>query len=293
VRREENVGENKLRTYRDAVAIITGGASGIGRALGEALAGHGAEVVLADRQAGLAEEVAAGIRATGGKARAAELDVTDFAAVDRLVRETAASRGRLDYLFNNAGIVVAGDVGDYQLEDWDRVLDVNLRGVVHGVQAAYALMRQQGFGHLVNTASVAGLVPIPRLLSYTASKYAVVGLSTALRVEAAAAGVRVSVLCPGAVETAIVGGGKFGKVLRPPPPEVQRRLWKEGRPITAGQLARAALAAVARNRAIIVIPWWWRLAWWLHRLSPTLGLALARRHYLATRKRLDEGRAAL
>src|SRR5436309_16115827 len=98
--------ESRLRTYKGGVAIITGGASGIGRALGEELARRGAEVVLADLQADLAEQVAAGIRGAGGKALAASLDVTDFHAVQALVGQTASRAGRLDYLFNNAGIVV-------------------------------------------------------------------------------------------------------------------------------------------------------------------------------------------
>jgi len=117
-----------LRTYVGAQVIITGGASGIGRALGEALARRGADVVLADLQADLAEQVAAGIRATGGKATARHLDVTDFKAVADLVQQVVGSAGRLDYLFNNAGIVVAGEVQHYELPDWDRVIDVNCAG---------------------------------------------------------------------------------------------------------------------------------------------------------------------
>jgi NAD(P)-dependent dehydrogenase (short-subunit alcohol dehydrogenase family) len=179
-----------LRTYRDAVAVVTGGASGIGLALAEELSRRGAEVVVTDLQAELAEEVAAGIRARGGKATADFLDVTDFAAVQRLVEATAEARGRIDYLFNNAGIAVLGEVAHYQIEDWTRVLDVNLRGVVHGVQAVYPILLRQGFGHIVNTASIAGLLPLGGLLSYSTSKHAVVGLSTSLRIEAAAAGVR-------------------------------------------------------------------------------------------------------
>jgi NAD(P)-dependent dehydrogenase (short-subunit alcohol dehydrogenase family) len=282
--------QGKLRTYDGAVAVITGGASGIGRALGEELARRGAEVVLADLQSELAEEVAAKIRSAGGKATAARLDVTAFAAVNDLVKDVAGRAGRLDYLFNNAGIVVAGEVEHYEPADWDRVIDVNLRGVTNGVQAAYPIMSRQGFGHIVNTASIAGLVPFTGLLSYSATKHAVVGLSTCLRVEAAAWGVRVSVLCPGAVETAIVGGGKFGKVLRPPPPEVQRRLWERARPIAPERFARTALAHIARNRAIIVVPWWWKLVWWLYRLSPALGLAFARRQYLSSKRALEESR---
>lgn len=284
--------QSQLRTFQGAVAIITGGASGIGRALGEELARQQAEVVLADLQIEVAEEIAASIRSAGGKARAMRLDVTDFDAVQTLVEQVASSAGRLDYLFNNAGIVIAGEAQHYEIQDWNRVIDVNLRGVVNGVQAAYPIMRRQKFGHIVNTASIAGLLPMTGLLSYSVSKHAVVGLSTCLRVEAAALGIRVSVLCPGAVETAIVGGGKFGKVLQPLPPEVQRRLWEQGRPISPERFARAAVAAVARNKAIIVVPWWWKIFWWMYRLSPTLTLAWTRRNFLAVKRILEESKAA-
>jgi NAD(P)-dependent dehydrogenase (short-subunit alcohol dehydrogenase family) len=264
--------DNSLRTYRDAVAIVTGGASGIGRALGEALAKRGARVVLADRQIDVAREVAAGICAKGGHATAAELDVTDFPATERLIRETFESSGRLDYLFNNAGLGIVGEASQYTLSDWDWVLDVNLRGVIHGVQAAYPIMRRQGFGHIVNTASAAGLFPSPLVVSYVAAKHAVVGLSTALRIEAAAAGVRVSVLCPGAVRTrALEDGGKFGKWMLPIGPEVLKPMTEMQRPITPERLAERALRAIARNKAIIVIPWWTRVLWWLTRLSPAFG----------------------
>jgi NAD(P)-dependent dehydrogenase (short-subunit alcohol dehydrogenase family) len=282
-----------LRTYRDAVAVVTGGASGIGRALAEELSRRGAEVVVADLQADLAEEVAAGIRARGGQATAEFLDVTDFAAVQRLVGATADARGRIDYLFNNAGIAVLGELVHYQIEDWYRVLDVNLRGVVHGVQAVYPILWRQGFGHIVNTASIAGLLPVAGLLSYSASKHAVVGLSTSLRIEAAAAGVRVSVLCPGAIETPIVSGGKFGKILQPAPEEVRRRLWEKNRPISPERCAREALDGVARNRAVLVVPSRWRIAWWLYRLSPSLALALSQRRFQRFRRKVeDAGRAA-
>jgi NAD(P)-dependent dehydrogenase (short-subunit alcohol dehydrogenase family) len=271
-------GESSLRTFAGAVAIVTGGASGIGRALGEALARRGARVVLADVQADLAEEVAAGIREGGGRATAEGLDVTDFAATDRLVQGTSRGAGRLDYLFNVAGIGIVGEARYYGLEDWYRVLDVNLRGVVHGVQAAYPIMLRQGFGHIVNMASGAGLWPSPFVVGYCTTKHAVVGLSTSLRIEAAAAGVRVSVLCPGAVRTpALTCESRYGKVLPPIPPQVLRELVERQRPMRPEQFAEKALRAVARNRAIIVIPSWWRIVWWLNRLSPGLGLYLGRK----------------
>jgi NAD(P)-dependent dehydrogenase (short-subunit alcohol dehydrogenase family) len=279
---------NTLRTFDGAVAIITGGASGIGRALGEALARRGAAVVLADRQAELAAQVADGIRAGGGKATAADVDVTDFAAVSRLVERTVTDHGRLDYLFNNAGIGHVGEVRYYQLEDWDRVFDVCVRGVTHGVQAAYPVMIRQGFGHIVNTASMAGLVPSPWVVSYTAAKYAVVGLSLALRVEAEAVGVRVSALCPGVVRTPILeAGGKYGKVLPHVSVERQRAHMERMRPMDPGQFARRVLTAVARNRAIIIEPGWWKLFWWLNRLSPRLGEYLGRVGLAQARKTLQ------
>jgi NAD(P)-dependent dehydrogenase (short-subunit alcohol dehydrogenase family) len=280
--------DNSLRTFEGAVALVMGGASGIGRALGEALARRGARVLLADLQVDLAKEVAARIRENGSQATAEELDVTDFSAMNALVQNTFRSAGRLDYIFNNAGIGIVGEARLYELEDWYRVLDVNLRGVIHGVQAAYPIMLRQGFGHIVNTASAAGLLPAPLVVGYCATKHAVVGLLTSLRIEAAAAEVRVSVLCPGVVRTpALIDGGKYDKVLLPVPREVQQALIERQRPMQAERFAEQALRAVAKNRAIIVIPSWWRMVWWLYRLSPTLGFYLGRK-MLETTKRTVE-----
>jgi NAD(P)-dependent dehydrogenase (short-subunit alcohol dehydrogenase family) len=279
---------DSLRTFAGATAVITGGASGIGRALGEALAHRGASVVLADRQLELAQQVAAGIRDRGGQATAEELDVTDPAAVRRVVEGAHAAAGRLDYMFNNAGIGVIGEVQLYRPDDWSHIVDVNLGGVIHGIQAAYPLMLRQGFGHIVNTASLAGLFPYPLVAAYCATKHAVVGLSTSLRLEAAAAGVRVSVLCPGPVRTpALVDGGKFGRMLQPMPAEALRAMVDRQRPITAERFAEQAVRAVARNRAIVVIPGWWKLLWWVYRLSPGLGLFVGRQGLAMARKSLQ------
>ena len=276
-----------LRIFDGAVAIMTGGASGIGRALSEALDRRGASVVLADRQIELAQEVAAGIQEKGGKASAVELDVTDFPAVDQLVRATSQAHGRLDYMFNNAGIAIGGEVRVCQIEDWDSVLNVNLHGVVNGVQTAYPVMLSQGYGHIVNTASMAGLLPMPAAVSYAATKHAVVGLSKSLRVEAASYGVRVSVLCPGFIRTPILYGGKYGKNLQAVPPEVQEEFIRKYRPMDPARFAEKVLDALARNKALIIVPGWWRLFWWLSRLSPALESALAQRSYRSVRKAMQ------
>jgi NAD(P)-dependent dehydrogenase (short-subunit alcohol dehydrogenase family) len=277
-----------LRIFEGAVAIVTGGASGIGKALGEALAGRGCEVILADLQAELAQEVAAGMRARGWKAAAARLDVADFSAVEGLVRETAGRCGRLDYMFNNAGIGIAGELRLHTIEHWGHILDVNLRGVIHGIQAAYPVMLEQRFGHIVNTASMQGLMPGPGLGSYATTKYAVVGLSKSLRAEAASAGIRVSVLCPGVIRTPLLLGGKYGTLLEPIPEAAQLAFFERFRPMDPAKFAGRVLRQVARDRPVIIVPAWWKAIWWIDRAFPGLSLVLAQKRFEAMRKRLFE-----
>lgn len=262
------------------VAFITGGASGIGRALAEELAGQGVEVVLADRQIEVAEEVAASIRQAGGAATAVELDVRDLGQFQRAADETVARTGRIDYLFNNAGIGVGGDMARYEQRDWDDVFDVNLRGVAHGIQAVYPLMCRQGSGHIVNTASMAGLLPAPHTGSYCATKHAVVGLSKALRIEAKEHGVRVSVLCPGVIRTPILGAGKYGRSnLTSEGDQKMMGFWEQLRPMDPRAFARKTLRQVDRNAPIIIVPSWWKLFWLMERLSPRLSLWVWQRTY--------------
>jgi NAD(P)-dependent dehydrogenase (short-subunit alcohol dehydrogenase family) len=250
-------------------AIVTGGASGIGRALAAELLRHGLHVTIADLKD--AEKAAKEL----GCAHAA-LDVADAAAVRELVTEVHTEHGRLDFLFNNAGIAVGGHAEELTLDHWNRAIDVNLRGVVHGVHAAYPLMIEQGFGHIVNTASLAGLAPAPMMLPYTASKHAVVGLSLGLRAEAAAHGVRVSVVCPGFVDTPLLDNANPGlpqtevaRQARTAAVKAQRRLYP------AEALARDILRGLARDQALIVAPRRARLAWRLVRLSPSLAATVA------------------
>ncbi|MBI3769580.1 MAG: SDR family oxidoreductase [Deltaproteobacteria bacterium] len=291
---------SRIRVFDGGVAIITGGASGIGRALGEALAERGADVVLADVQRELVDDVAAQMRSRGLKASAAYLDVVDHDSVKRLVDETKKERGRLDYMFNNAGIGAGGELIDHTMENWNRILDVNLKGVIHGVHVAYPVMIEQGYGHIVNTASMQGLLPAPLTASYATTKYAVVGLSKALRAEAASKGIRVSVLCPGVIRTPLLGGGVHG-IPHPSISKETQREWTERyferfRPMNATEFARKVLRQLTRNKAIIVVPSWWKVLWWLDRASPTLSIVLARRIFESAVRELtkisDAGRRA-
>jgi NAD(P)-dependent dehydrogenase (short-subunit alcohol dehydrogenase family) len=260
--------------FRSKVAIITGGASGIGRALAERLSASGCEVVLADRQIGVAEQAADAIVDRGGSATAHELDVRDLSAFQQLARDIKRRSGRIDYLFNNAGIAVGGEMHEYAPEDWHDVFDVNLRGVAHGIHAVYPIMIAQGHGHIINTASVAGLLPSPGMGSYTATKHAVVGITKALRVEAERHGVRVSALCPGAIRTPILHGGKYGRLHRAVSMDKMKELIETFRPLDPDELARRALRGIERNEAFIVVPKLYKAFWYLERLSPTLSLKL-------------------
>jgi NAD(P)-dependent dehydrogenase (short-subunit alcohol dehydrogenase family) len=275
-----------IRIFDSATAIVTGGASGIGRALAVALAKRGCEVVLADLQIELAEEVVSEISVSGGKAKAVKIDVTDFPAMQHLVEETVKRTGRLDYIFNNAGIAIGGGVNHYGIEHWNQIVDVNLRGVINGVQAAYKIMIAQGFGHIINTASMAGLMVSPGVVAYATTKYGVVGLSKSLRAEAANMGIRVSVVCPGVVRTPILEGGRYGKMLIDIPAEQIRQMWEKLKPMPPNIFAEKVLNSVAKNRAIIIVPSWWKLYWWLNRLSPSLGMFLAQKRFQKVQKEL-------
>jgi NADP-dependent 3-hydroxy acid dehydrogenase YdfG len=259
--------------FAGKTAIITGGASGIGAAFARALAAGGAEVVIADRQLELAEALASELRNKGGKATPLELDVRDFESMKRVVDATVARTGRIDLFFNNAGISIGGEMHRYALADWIDVIDVNLRGVAHGIQAVYPVMVAQRSGHIINTASMAGLVTAIGTGSYTMTKHAVVGLSKALRAEARDHGVRVSVLCPGVIRTPILSGGRYGRVgTDGVSPEQMKSMWERLFPMDPDLFAKKALRAIARDKAIIVLPRWWKIVWYLERISPWLSL---------------------
>ena len=253
-------------SFTGVVAIITGGASGIGQALCEELGRRGAIVVVADIDCQRAQQVAATIMAQGGRAESAVVDVADARQIGNLVEQTVARHLRLDYLFNNAAIGVVGELRDLTPEHWRRLVDVNLLGVVFGMMAAYTVMVRQGSGHIVNVASLAGLTPSPIMTAYSTTKWAVVGFSTSLRVEATSLGVKVAVACPSLVRTHFSDRTACLKVNKE---EYLKRLpWRFM--MEPNDTARAILRGVVRNQAIIVCPWHGRLVWWCQRHFPWL-----------------------
>ena len=233
--------------------MVTGAASGIGAALARRLRSFGATVLTTDLEGDVDRE----------------LDVGDLDAFGALIAET----GVPDYLFANAGISMGGPTHELTRAHWDRVIDVNLNGVVNAVLAAYPGMVERGSGHLVATASGAGLAAPPFVTAYAATKHAVVGLALGLRPEAALHGVRVSVLCPGAVETPALDRLPADDLPWTPTPPVTARQYLSmvgQQPVEVDRFARLALKGVARDRAIIAVPASARMLWYLHRLSPAL-----------------------
>jgi NAD(P)-dependent dehydrogenase (short-subunit alcohol dehydrogenase family) len=251
--------------FKGKTAIVTGGASGIGRALCIELAGRGAAVTVADLNGNAAGRVADEITEAGGSAHALALDVSDEGAVFRAVEAAVEGSGRLDYYFNNAGIGISADALDLAIEQWRKVFDVNLFGVLYGTLAAYAAMARQGSGHIVNVSSMAGFAPFSMNTPYTAAKYGVVGLTDALRHEAAARGVRMTLVCPGIVRTSfydsmeVVGTDRGAYTGRLP-----RRL------IGPERAAAVILRGVAKNRRLILFPFHARALWWVKKLAPVL-----------------------
>ncbi|WP_029107936.1 SDR family oxidoreductase [Mycobacterium sp. URHD0025] len=266
-------------------AIVTGAGSGIGAALCRALVAAGAEVLCTD-----IDEAAAACTAAPLGARSARLDVTDAAAVQSAVDGVVDRTGRLDLMFNNAGIVWGGDTELLTLDQWNAIIDVNVRGVVHGVAAAYPQMIRQGHGHIVNTASMAGLAAAGQLTSYVMTKHAVVGLSLALRSEAAAHGVGVLAVCPAAVETPILDKGAVGGF-------VGRDYFLQGQGVKtaydADRLAADTLRAIARNKAVVVKPRRAHASWLIARLAPGLMQRLSMRFVASQRAGQAARRSAL
>lgn len=264
-----------MTTYVGASAIVTGAGSGIGLALSRALIARGAHVWLTDINE---TAVTAAAEKLGPAAHPAALDVRDSAAVQALVRRVVAGHNGLDFLFNNAGIGISGEMHRLSIEHFDRIIDVNLRGVLNGIAAAYPLMVKQGHGHIVNTASGAGLLPMPLMTPYSMTKHAVVGLSTSLRLEAENYGVRVSVLCPSAVETPILDRDGPEDLPKTWGPNVRRYLTKlGGPPYAVDAFADYALDGIEANRGIIIAPASARMAVLLNRIAPKLVLQRVRK----------------
>ena len=186
-------------------------------------------------------------------------------------------------MFNNAGVGLAGELRHIKLADWQRIIDTNLWGVIHGVHATYPVMLRQGLGQIVNISSASGLVPRPGMVPYATSKYAVVGLSTSLRIETANAGVRVNVVCPFNVTTSIFSNAVYRNVNGHALVADNPIPW-----VSVERCVKTLLKGVRRNRAIITMPLYAQLEWWVYHVCPPLAaVLLERRRQLFCKHRIE------
>ncbi|WP_102418734.1 SDR family oxidoreductase [Mycobacterium sp. 4858] len=260
----------RFTNFEDAVAIVTGGGMGLGEALCEELGRRGATVVVADIDGDAARQVAQRLAQAGTPAVAVPVDVADPIAMAELIENTVSEYGRIDYMINNAGIAIGGDSRDLSMQQWRRVLDVDLLGVVYGTVHAYRAMARQGHGHIINVSSLSGLVPQPGNAAYCTSKHGIVGLSLSLRAEGVDLGVKVSAACPGDMKTKIYDNMVVVNMPREQVATLSRRTHYLMPQMSAEAAARAILRGAERNRPLIVFPVVVQVIWHLYRRFPGL-----------------------
>jgi len=201
-----------MQEFKDKIAIVTGGASGIGQGIARALAGEGAHLVIADIDRDAAGAAATDLTARGARSVALQTDVREPDSVDALFDAARSEFGGVDLVFNNAGVYLGGEMRDCTFDDWKFVLDVNVDGVFHVGQRAAAFLREQGRGgYIVNTASIGGHMSHPGGLAYAVSKFGVVAYSEAMRTDLEGDGIGVSTLCPGPIDTNLTASDRLRK----------------------------------------------------------------------------------
>jgi NAD(P)-dependent dehydrogenase (short-subunit alcohol dehydrogenase family) len=268
----------KRRDLRDQRVLVTGAASGIGRATALAFAACGARLFVCDVNEGeLPKLVPELVRGGAVSARSFCVDVSSEQAMLRLADEVHADGGALDVLVNNAGVCLAGGFLATTLEDWRWLMGPNLWGVVFGCHAFIPAMARRGRGHVVNVASAAGFFNLAELAAYGTTKYAVLGLSEALRDELAPLGIGVSAICPGFVRTTIVDGLRVRGKERPEHERQAIADFLRRRNFDPERVGRAIVSGVLENRALVLVTPEARALHALKRVAPLLGPRLVRR----------------
>lgn len=256
-----------IKDFRGKVVVVTGAGSGIGKASALAFASEGAKLVLSDVSEERLKEVAEKIGEKSAVVLIKKADVSDKKQVEELASFVIKEFGRVDILHNNAGVAVGGRVEKTPIEDWQWIVGINFWGVVYGINSFLPYMISQKYGHIINTASLFGLIGVPGAGAYCATKFAVVGLSEALRAEVKQYGIGVSVICPGLINTNIICDGRTclsenGAANRC---TVEKFFRDYGR--SPEKVASAVLKAVRKNKAVVPVGFEAWIQWFLKRIS--------------------------
>ncbi len=222
------------------VVVITGASSGLGEAAARLLSAQGASVVLGARRVDRLQSLAGELTGSGGKALAIATDVTHYEQVKRLVDAAVQTYGRIDVMLNNAGLMPLSPIDRLKIDDWDRMIDVNIKGVLYGIAAALPYMKQQKAGHIINVSSVAGHKVRPGNTVYAATKHAVRVISEGLRMEVKPYNIRTTVISPGALSTELVES-----ITEPDVREDVRKM-TQGTALPAESFARAVAFAISQ-----------------------------------------------
>lgn len=190
-----------MSTLKGKVVVITGASSGIGETTARLLASLGAHIVIGARRVERLEALASDIRADGGSVVVQQLDVTELEQMQAIVKIAQSRFGRVDAIINNAGVMPLSPLEALKIEEWNRMIDVNIRGVLHGIATGLPVMKKQGFGHFINIASIGAYEVTPTAAVYCATKYAVRAITDGLRQETVGQGIRVTLISPGVTES--------------------------------------------------------------------------------------------
>jgi NAD(P)-dependent dehydrogenase (short-subunit alcohol dehydrogenase family) len=270
--------------FHNRIVLLSGAASGIGEALARELSASGARLYVCDLNPERLSEAAS--RWAQPPHGMMALDVGDSEALRRWIRQTAEAEGRIDYLFSNAGIGMAGEFRFMEPSDWEKVCRVNLDSVVHGCHEAFRFMAKHGGGHLVNTASLLGITPSPLASLYSVTKHGVMGLSNTLAIEGRHLNIRVTAVCPGYIRTAIFDDAVVRETTSKD--MLQFLPWTMATPEAT---ARVILRAVLRGRRRVIYPFHARFSHWAWRWLPGLYLRYNARQMQRHRKTATQNQA--
>jgi short-subunit dehydrogenase len=262
-----------MRTLRDRVAVVTGAASGIGRALSIELAGEGCDLALCDIDEEGLSETGAQARALGRKVSLHRVDVADRERMQRFASEVIESHGRVNLVVNNAGVGVASSFEQHTLEDWEWIIGINLWGVIYGCRFFLPHLRQAKDAHIVNVSSLFGLVPVPMMTSYSATKAAIGAMSESLWMELHQEGIDVTVVYPGGVVTNVARSSRaFDPVFKALSVEVIDQY-----SITPQQCAKRIVKGIKKNELRVVVTPVAHTMETFKRLSPNLSQRMVER----------------